>query len=563
MRAGWDLAGRYRMVRCLGRGGFGEVWAAQDALHDRLVAIKFLRSEISVADGVLLGKFRQEAQIGARLNHPGIIAVDDFGADNDQWYLVMEYLDGRDLKSELADYPGGMPVSQVLALGAQIAGALAAAHDHGIVHRDMKPANVMLGNGQTKIGDFGIAHLAEASAFGTLSGQVVGTPEYMAPEQWLGQRVDHRTDLYAFGGILYALITGSAPFSGPRAVVRAHHVDTVPLRVGQLRPEVPADLEDLVARLLAKKPEDRPSWAEVIGCLRPLGLGTTADDGRPVSSTVGDRAGLRTLYLRRAPRLLGRDSLAGRKLFDRLAELSDARLLAHAVLGDEAAAKVLNPDLNGDLVSETAVRAFAPNLIYVEDGLFLKDSEWRVREPYAREFVRSGGVMIIADVDINDARERRDAYRAAYDFLGTGIDYGHEDRDPVYASDTSHCWKSDRQIVVNPSRMVFDSWLSPVYENISELVVGHPLKLTGPRHHILATGNEGTTGTLIRDVWQNENDFCVFGTVHMYGDGYVAFIAGNVSADVWVERCPDNVEWLVRLGALLVEDAAAERQRNR
>ncbi|WP_106396429.1 WD40 repeat domain-containing serine/threonine protein kinase [Actinocorallia populi] len=287
MRVGLELAGRYRLVRSVGRGGFGEVWAADDLLLDRSVAVKFLYREVVSKSPVWLSKFKQEARIAARLDHPGITAVDNVGEYDGQWYLVMEFLPGRDLARELESHPSGLPVDRALDLGAQVAEALAAAHGHGIVHRDLKPGNLMLLDGdRVKICDFGIARIAEATATHTLNGTVTGTPAFMAPEQWLGGAVDHRTDLYALGGILYALLTGGTPFPGPSVpALMGQHLHVPPTPPGEARAGIPAEADRLVLDLLAKDPDRRPASAARVGeALRAVIVRMSAPPDPPPSA---------------------------------------------------------------------------------------------------------------------------------------------------------------------------------------------------------------------------------------------------------------------------------------
>ncbi|NDU73000.1 protein kinase [Actinomadura sp. DSM 109109] len=268
---GSQVAGRYRLERALGGGGFGQVWQAVDLLRDREVAVKFLHRDVAASGPVWLTKFRQEARIAVRLAHRNVTAVDDFGEYEGQWYLVMEFLRGRDLAEELAAHPEGLPVPRAVSLAVQVAEGLAAAHGHGIVHRDLKPANLMLLDGdQVKICDFGIAHIAEASATHTLNGRMAGTPAYMAPEQWRGDPVDHRTDLYAFGGILYVLLAGRPAFRGPStSAFMGQHLNVEPAAPSTERPEIPGALDRLVLDLLAKEPDRRPgSTEEVLARLR-------------------------------------------------------------------------------------------------------------------------------------------------------------------------------------------------------------------------------------------------------------------------------------------------------
>jgi len=285
VESGLEVAGRYRLERLVGGGAFGEVWRAADLLRDRPVAVKFLHRGISASSPVSLSKFRQEARIAARLEHPGITGVDDFGEYDGQWFLAMEFLDGRDLASELADHPGGLPVRRVVGLAVQLADALVAAHEMGVVHRDLKPANLMVVAGdRLKVCDFGIAQMADASTTHTFAGRV-GTPTYMATEQWSGDPVDHRTDLYALGGILFALLTGHPPFTSERTEgLMGQHLNARIPRTRTERPEVPAALDKLITELLAKKPAQRPDrTTDVLARLHRIQEALTPDTRPPAS----------------------------------------------------------------------------------------------------------------------------------------------------------------------------------------------------------------------------------------------------------------------------------------
>ncbi|MEU6744808.1 serine/threonine-protein kinase [Spirillospora sp. NPDC046719] len=266
MLVGDEVAGRYRLVGVLGRGGFGEVWRAIDLLRDQEVAIKFLGRDVAEAGPVWLGKFKQEARIAVRLTHPGITRVDDFGEYGGQWYLVMELLHGESVAVELGRHAGGLPVERARSVTAQVVEALAVAHRAGVVHRDLKPANLMaLAGGRVKICDFGIARWHDAPTSQTLHGRLAGTPLYMSPEQWRSGDIDQRADLYSLGCVLYALLTGCPPFTGESpAVLMARHLNAEPPPLRQLRPDVPADLEQIAQDLLAKDPAARPATAEAV-----------------------------------------------------------------------------------------------------------------------------------------------------------------------------------------------------------------------------------------------------------------------------------------------------------
>ncbi|GAB3806548.1 protein kinase domain-containing protein [Micromonospora zhanjiangensis] len=279
------LAGRYELVRVVGRGGMGEVWEGRDRVIGRRVAIKLLPHDRRDVAGAEL--FQREARTAGALSHPGVVTVHDFGQDGDDGslFLVMEFLVGRDLRTVL-DEDGPPPVPTAVDWAAQTAAALARAHEVDVVHRDLKPANLMLTpDGQVKILDFGIARFMESLP----SSKVMGTFPYMPPERFDGHPGNARSDLYALGCVLHELLTGRKPFdaTSPASMMSAHLTRT-PVPPGRLRPEVPAALDDLVMELLAKAPEDRPaSAAEVRDRLR--GLPAAAATSRPVIADAAAR----------------------------------------------------------------------------------------------------------------------------------------------------------------------------------------------------------------------------------------------------------------------------------
>ncbi|WP_168724302.1 serine/threonine-protein kinase [Streptomyces sp. A1547] len=293
VRVGDQLAGRYRLDQRLGQGGMGEVWGGYDLALDRPVAVKVLL-EAATNDEVV-ARFRREATIGARLQHPGITVVHDVGQQDGRLFIVMELLAGEDLATMLAR-DGGLAVDLAVDLAAQTAEALAAAHEQSVVHRDLKPANLFLLPGRRlKICDFGIAHSADATAGWTVTGRMFGTPAYMAPEQWRGERVGARCDLYALGCVLYALLSGAPPFGqteGPYVLMR-RHIEEVPLPLREVGAPVPAELDRLVRALLEKDPEARPESAQSVGKtlrgLRGAGPEPSADRaaGQPAAPGPG------------------------------------------------------------------------------------------------------------------------------------------------------------------------------------------------------------------------------------------------------------------------------------
>jgi len=256
------LAQRYRLDRSLGNGGMGEVFEATDLTLHRSVAVKLMSPSL-VQDEPARARFLREARALAQVNSPNVVAVYDAGEDAERPYLVMELVEGTTLERELVG-SGRVAPARGVAIATDIASGLAAAHERGIVHRDVKPSNVFLTpSDAAKIGDFGIARLERPDATLTLTGQTFGSPPYMAPEQATGGKVDARADLYSLGCVLFQMLVGRRPFSGDDAVSLVYqHVHSTPPRVDSLVPAVPAELGALVAGLMAKDPDDRPASAE-------------------------------------------------------------------------------------------------------------------------------------------------------------------------------------------------------------------------------------------------------------------------------------------------------------
>lgn len=274
------LAGRYELGEVLGRGGMGVVYRAQDRVLARVVAIKLLLEE-RADDPTFVARFEREARAAAALSHPNIVSVFDTGTDDGTRYIVMECVRGWSL-GRLLHERGALPPRQAAEIGAQIANALSAAHQVGIVHRDVKPANVMVDEtGTVKVLDFGIARAIADSSL-TRPAAVLGSAPYMAPEIARGERADQRSDIYSLGCVLYELLTGRPPFTAEHAAAVLHqHNQMRPRPLRQLNPDVPPRLEQLVLRMLRKRPGDRPQTAdEVARALESSARGPAVFRGR-------------------------------------------------------------------------------------------------------------------------------------------------------------------------------------------------------------------------------------------------------------------------------------------
>lgn len=255
------LGDRYRLDHKLARGGMATVWVAEDPLLSRMVAVKLLHPELAVDEG-LRARFRNEAIAAARLTHPGIVATYDTGDDDGVAYIVMELVDGFNLR-HILDRNGRLAVRDSVDIGSQVADALDHAHRHGLVHRDVKPANVLVQpDGRVKVTDFGIAKAAGTDDL-TRTGTVIGTARYLAPEQVNGGAVDGRADVYALGLVLYEMLVGRPPFGGDTDIATAvARLTSTPDPVRSARPEVPRAVEDVVARSLARDPNYRYATAK-------------------------------------------------------------------------------------------------------------------------------------------------------------------------------------------------------------------------------------------------------------------------------------------------------------
>jgi serine/threonine-protein kinase len=287
--------GRYAIQSELGRGAMGVVYKATDTALERTVAVKTVNMALEREGAEKYeARFYQEARAAGSLNHPNIVTVYDVGKEGNVVYMAMEFIEGEELRSLLAA-GRPLPVSQAVSVAAQVAEGLAYAHEHGVVHRDIKPANIMvLRDGPVKITDFGIARMRASTDELTQSGMMLGSPKYMSPEQVIGKRADHRSDIFSLGVIVYEMLTGTAPFSGENVTALMYQiVNFAPPAPSAVNAAVPELLNFIAAKMLAKPLEERYQTAQELAndlrnCerqistpaaitqpLRPMGLATT------------------------------------------------------------------------------------------------------------------------------------------------------------------------------------------------------------------------------------------------------------------------------------------------
>jgi len=277
---GTTFAGRYEIIEELGKGGMGRVYKVRDTEIKEKVALKLLKPEIA-ADEKIIERFRNELKIARKVSHKRVCRMYDIGKEEEKYFITMEYVEGEDLKSLIRE-KGKMPKNELLKLAKQICEGLAEAHELGVVHRDLKPQNIMINKeGNAKIMDFGIARSVEAPGM-TQTGVMIGTPDYISPEQAEGEEADQRSDIYALGVILYEMVTGSVPFKGDTALsVALKHKTKLPPDPKKLNPDISENLSRLILICMEKDRERRYQTAEeLINDLRNI------EDGLPLGTKI-------------------------------------------------------------------------------------------------------------------------------------------------------------------------------------------------------------------------------------------------------------------------------------
>jgi len=379
---------RYRIGRALGRGGMATVFLAEDLKHGRRVAIKVLDPEVAAAIGA--ERFLREIETVARLTHPHILPLHDSGIADGLLFYVMPYVEGESLRHRLTREKQ-LPLEDALRIARGVAGALSYAHSRGLVHRDIKPENILLEEGHAVLADFGVARVIAATGDQTLThtGAAVGTPAYMSPEQVAGGTPDTRSDIYALGCVLYEMLAGQAPFTGPTAEsIVFQHLNAAPPRVTHLRPSVPGRVEQVITKALAKTPADR--FATVTEFADATGLQgdrTSARTSGPAVESARARKGPPSVavlpFVDMSPakdqEYLG-DGIA-EELINALVRVQDLRVVARtsafAFKGAKVDVREIGHKLNVDTVLEGSVRTsgnrlrVTAQLISVADGFHL------------------------------------------------------------------------------------------------------------------------------------------------------------------------------------------------
>jgi serine/threonine-protein kinase len=332
------LADRYRIEREVGAGGMATVYLAQDLKHDRRVALKVLKPDLTAVLGH--DRFPREIRIVAQLQHPHILPLHDSGETAGFLYYVMPFVEGESLRGRI-EREGPLPVGEALRILREVVDALAAAHARGIVHRDIKPDNVMLSGRHAVVTDFGVAKAVSEAGKDKLTtvGLAVGTPHYMAPEQAMGEsQIDHRVDIYAAGVLGWEMLAGRPPFGGRTAqqVLSAHVLETPP-DIRTVRPEVPEAVAGLLAHCMAKDPADRPQDAEAMLAVletvasTPSG-GTTPTHTRPIRALQPGAASRRRWIAVAAAAVVAAGAAAAWFLADRGGDSGTGRIERIAVL---------------------------------------------------------------------------------------------------------------------------------------------------------------------------------------------------------------------------------------
>jgi serine/threonine protein kinase/Flp pilus assembly protein TadD len=445
------LAGRYRFEREIGRGGMATVYLAEDLKHRRLVAVKVLHPHLAANVGS--DRFLREIEIAAGLNHPHILTLIDSGSADGLLYYVMPFVEGESLRGRLVR-EGRLPVGEAVELACKVAGALAYAHTRGVVHRDVKPENVMLHQGEAMVTDFGIAKaLSGGGESLTQTGMSLGTPAYMSPEQASGEReIDGRSDIYSLGCMLYEMLAGEPPFTGPTVqaiIVRRFTEDVRPVR--KLRPEVPEEVERALLRALARVPGERFAAAGQFAQALSAAGTRTPPGGAPTIVTASHRVARSIAVLPFADMSASKDQDyfcegIAEEIINALTKIDAlhvaSRSSAFAFKGKNQDIRQVGEQLNVGTVMEGSVRKagnrlrITAQLINITDGYHLwserydRDLEdvFAVQDEIAESIVKALRVVLTEDEKRAIERPRTENIEA-YEFYLRGRQFFYQFRE--------------------------------------------------------------------------------------------------------------------------------------
>jgi serine/threonine-protein kinase len=424
------FAGRYELFELIASGGMADVYKARDSLLDRDVAIKVLPDHLS-SDPSFVSRFQREARSAARLIHPNIVSLFDYGSDGGTSFIVMEYVEGRTVCDTLEDTPRLSPLRAAqVAIG--VTRALARAHTAGVIHRDITSSNVMITAQETKVADFGISHTLTTDDQVTTArdGVIVGTAAYLSPEQARGLPADPRSDIYSLGIVLYEMLTGKVPFQGESSFATAYlHITDRPVPPSLLNSDVPASLEAIVLRALAKDPGDR--YASALDMERDLERFISGDR---VNATMMIEPAPEQRWIEITPRRETRKKNIFRRLAP-IAVIASIALIVYSGISMERVSSVPEvPELEGRVLEDALARLepLGVRIRTVDEYSSRPEGVVLGQEPAAGTSISAGETVILTvsvgpEPSLLDQLE--DGLGDAFDGLGSGIERGLDDFD--------------------------------------------------------------------------------------------------------------------------------------
>ena len=427
------FAGRYELIELIASGGMADVYRARDSLLDRDVAIKVLPDHLS-NDASFVSRFQREAKAAARLIHPNIVSLFDFGSDGGTSFIVMEFVEGRTVSDTLEDTPRLSP-GRAAEVAIGVARALARAHAAGVVHRDITSSNVMISEHETKVTDFGISHTltTDDQATTARNGVIVGTAAYLSPEQARGSPADPRSDIYSLGIVLYEMLTGKVPFQSESSLATAYlHITDRPVPPSLLNADVPESLEAIVLRALAKEPNDR--YASALDMEKDLQRFLSGDR---VSATMMLEPAPEQRWMAITPRPEDRKKGFLRRLAP-FAVIATIVLVVYSGISMQRVSAVPEvPELEGRVLQDARARLepLGVRIRTIEEFSARPDGVVLEQEPPAGTSISAGETVILtvsvgAEPSLLD--RLGDGVRDAFDGVGDGLDFDLDDLEELY-----------------------------------------------------------------------------------------------------------------------------------